>query len=228
MSGEDIVIHIILTILLVIAIGGIVLNIVDFLRPSNQNKRRRNKMTSGEIKVASSGQIADMLTEYNNWRRGKPPYDEPCSLNLSAYELGLCIDRAIEILRGESLNTKPAENVNNEKVVYNGVKVYEALKYLRDASREFHHLILNSKHNEICDKYKYAPAAIIRDAIATANAALNEPPRNCDKCLTPKDAMLAHLEEVYEGEKVEFGDYEWCEFVKWLFAEAKGETDEQK
>lgn len=54
-------------------------------------------------------------------------------------------------------------------------------------------------------------------------AALSDPPRNCDKCLTPKDAMLAHLEEVYEGEKVEFGDYEWCVFVIWLFAEAKGE-----
>lgn len=59
-----------------------------------------------------------------------------------------------------------------------------------------------------------------------AHAALSAPPRNCDRCLTPKDAMLAHLEEVYEGEKVEFGDYEWCEFVKWLFAEAKGETND--
>lgn len=56
-------------------------------------------------------------------------------------------------------------------------------------------------------------------------AVLTTPPRNCDKCLTPKDAMLAHLEEVYEGEKVEFGDYEWCEFVKWLFAEAKGDAE---
>lgn len=58
----------------------------------------------------------------------------------------------------------------------------------------------------------------------TIDAALSEPPRNCDKCLTPKDAMLAHLEEVYEGEKIEFGDYEWCVFVIWLFDKAKGET----
>jgi hypothetical protein len=65
------------------------------------------------------------------------------------------------------------------------------------------------------------------EQIKENNAALSAPPRNCDKCLTPKDAMLAHLEEVYEGEKVEFGDYEWCEFVKWLFAETKGETNEQ-
>lgn len=62
-------------------------------------------------------------------------------------------------------------------------------------------------------------------AITTkAREALAKPPRNFNKCLTPKDAMLAHLEEVYDGEKVEFGDYEWCEFVKWLFAEAKGEV----
>jgi hypothetical protein len=58
--------------------------------------------------------------------------------------------------------------------------------------------------------------------IEKCNAALSAPPRNCDKYLTPKDAMLAHLDEVYDGEKVEFGDYEWCEFIKWLFAEAKG------
>ena len=57
------------------------------------------------------------------------------------------------------------------------------------------------------------------------NAALSAPARNCDLYLTPKDAMLAHLEEVYEGEKVEFGDYEWCEFFKWLFAEAKEFTN---
>lgn len=57
-----------------------------------------------------------------------------------------------------------------------------------------------------------------------AEDALSAPPRNCDKYLTPKDAMLAHLDEVYEGEKVEFGDYEWCEFIKWLYAEAKEES----
>ena len=54
--------------------------------------------------------------------------------------------------------------------------------------------------------------------------ALSAPARNCDLFLTLKDAVLAHLEEVYEGEKVDFGEYEWLEFVKWLFAEAKGET----
>jgi hypothetical protein len=61
-------------------------------------------------------------------------------------------------------------------------------------------------------------------AVERAKRALSAPPRNCDRYLTPKDAMLAHLDEVYEGEKVEFGDYEWCEFIKWLFAEAEEEN----
>lgn len=39
MSGEDIVIHIILSVLLAIAILGMFLNIVDILRQSKQNKR---------------------------------------------------------------------------------------------------------------------------------------------------------------------------------------------
>lgn len=59
-------------------------------------------------------------------------------------------------------------------------KLREALKYLRDASREFCHLIHNSKYNEVMDKYKYAEVAKIRDAIANANAALALPRRNCD------------------------------------------------
>lgn len=64
--------------------------------------------------------------------------------------------------------------------VGNAAAMREALKYLRDASREFCHLILNSKHNEVFDKYKYAEVSKIRDAIANAEAALSAPPRNCD------------------------------------------------
>lgn len=59
-------------------------------------------------------------------------------------------------------------------------RMREALKYLRDASREFCHLILNSKHNEIFDKRKHEEVSKIRDAIANANAALVIPRRNCD------------------------------------------------
>jgi hypothetical protein len=62
----------------------------------------------------------------------------------------------------------------------NQLKIRSALKYLRDASREFCHLILNSKYNGIYDKYKYPEVAKISDAIANAGVVLAEPPRNCD------------------------------------------------
>lgn len=64
--------------------------------------------------------------------------------------------------------------------VGNAAKMLDALKYLRDASREFYHLIFNSKHNEICDKYKYKEVSKIHDAIVNANVILAAPPRNCD------------------------------------------------
>lgn len=130
-------------------------------------------MTSDEITNASSGQIADILTEYNNWRRGKPPYDEPCSLNLSAYELGLCLDRAIEILRGESLNTKSPENENSEKVVYNGGKTREALEF---AVRQLTMAIVD---DETGGNLLYL-AGCMRVVANKCRAALAEPPRNCD------------------------------------------------
>lgn len=70
----------------------------------------------------------------------------------------------------------PDEEVTN----CNQLKMREALKYLRDASREFCHLILNSKYNEVYDKYKHPEVAKISDAIANAGLVLAEPPRNCD------------------------------------------------
>lgn len=69
--------------------------------------------------------------------------------------------------------------------VNNAAEMREALVALRDAARNFCHQILNSKHNEIMDKYTCAkqgfPAVIdIRDAIVRANYALAAPARNCD------------------------------------------------
>lgn len=99
----------------------------------------------------------------------------------------------------------------------NQSKMREALRYLRDASREFHHLILNSKHNEICDKYKYAPSAKISDAIANANAALSEPPRNCDLYDSEEDAWNAYL-ELHPNAECPNDEYEM-----WLFDPAEME-----
>lgn len=64
--------------------------------------------------------------------------------------------------------------------VGNAAKMREALKYLRDASREFCHLLRNSKHLEVFDKYKHAEVSKIGDAIANAGIVLSEPARNCD------------------------------------------------
>lgn len=102
--------------------------------------------------------------------------------------------------------------------VGNAAKMREALEYLRDASREFCHLILNSKHNEIYDKYKYKEVAKIRDAIVTANATLSTPPRNCDRFINNEEARDAYCDYMSDS-NVMFLDYE-----EWLFAEAKGET----
>jgi hypothetical protein len=62
----------------------------------------------------------------------------------------------------------------------NQLKIRSALEYLRNASREFCNLILNSKYNEVYDKYKHPEVAKISDAIANAGLVLAEPPRNCD------------------------------------------------
>ena len=76
----------------------------------------------------------------------------------------------------------------------NAAKMRDALKYLRDASREFCHLILNSKHNEIYDKYKSKEVSKISDAIVNANFILAAPARNCDVYQT-KDSLLKAIHD---------------------------------
>ena len=102
--------------------------------------------------------------------------------------------------------------------VGNAAKTREALKFLRDASREFCHLILNSKYNEVMDKYKYPEVAKIRDAIAKAGVTLSAPARNCDR----------QYQNAYDVLKY-FADETGCQIfnpavvIDWLlFTEAKG------
>lgn len=108
---------------------------------------------------------------------------ERCDLD-NHYDMNDCAEDVREI--AGRLEQVVAENATTTSTckeslqVGNIAKMREALKYLRDASREFHHLILNSKHNEICDKYKYPAVAKISDAIANAGVVLAESPRNCD------------------------------------------------
>lgn len=89
-------------------------------------------------------------------------------------------DRIEAAYKREMAVSKTEPTTKENLAVGNGAKTRDALKYLRDASREFCHLILNSKYNEVFDKYKHAEVSKIRDAIANAGLVLATPPRNCD------------------------------------------------
>ena len=82
----------------------------------------------------------------------------------------------------------------------NAAAMREALVELRDAARNFCHQILNSKYNDIMDKYKCRergfPALLdLRYAIPRANVALAAPPRNCDVGTAEEQ-----IERLYGGE----------------------------
>lgn len=111
-----------------------------------------------------------------------------------------------------------ADRIEQAVTNCNQLKMREALKYLRDASREFHHLILNSKHNEICDKYKYPEVMKIRDAIANAGVVLAEPVRNCDRQYENGYDVLRRF-TAETGRQI----FDTVDVINWLLAEAKGE-----
>lgn len=65
----------------------------------------------------------------------------------------------------------------------NAAAMREALRALRDASRDFYNQILNSKYSEILDKYTcvkqgFSAVLDLRSAFPMANAALTAPARN--------------------------------------------------
>ena len=114
----------------------------------------------------------------------------------------------------------------------NAAALREALRRLRDATRNFYNQILNSGYSKILDKYTCIeqgfPAVLdVRDAIPLANTALAAPPRNCDRpeC---KDYNSA-WDEWDKDCKKHRGKDGYCEgcphhkatgrcFVYWLFA----------
>ena len=74
---------------------------------------------------------------------------------------------------------------NKQKPQGNAAALLEALRALRDASRDFYNQILNSKYSGILDKYTCVkqgfPAVLdLRSAFPMANYALAAPQRNCD------------------------------------------------
>lgn len=112
--------------------------------------------------------IEDIVREM---RSGKLSATVECENCGSEYEQRFSFDTLAD--RIEAAHKRAVTNCNQ-------LKTREALKYLRDASQEFCHLILNSKYIRIFDKYKYPEVARIRDAIANAGVTLSAPARNCD------------------------------------------------
>ena len=60
-------------------------------------------MTPEQIKTMSPAEVAKHLAEHNKWHRGKGKYSK-CSLSPhDPYDLGLIIDRAIELLKEKTM-----------------------------------------------------------------------------------------------------------------------------
>lgn len=66
-------------------------------------KRKENmkmkKLSEAQIRKASATRVAKELEEYNKWRRGQGKYERAgVPIRISCRELGIYIDRAIELL----------------------------------------------------------------------------------------------------------------------------------
>jgi len=124
-----------------------------------------------------------------------------------------------------------AETTGDSQAIRNSAAMREALVCLRDVARNFYHQILNSKYNDIMDKYTCCkqgfPAVLdLRYAISKANFALSAPARNCDRFADAETARQAWLDDAENWD--EFGSPE-LELHEWLLApaaERKGEGDE--
>lgn len=63
-----------------------------------------------DIHNCTNERLAEMLDEYNDWRRGKLPYDQPgCPAPIKASGLGVLLDEISARLR-----TKNKEQFNSE------------------------------------------------------------------------------------------------------------------
>jgi hypothetical protein len=198
--------------------------------------------------------IAEAREKYTVHNCGQCKFRKSCNLGINCFDSDECRERRQSIMLGFGIEdgyfTKlldrlgaahkreiEASRANSEKssAVGNAAKMRSALKYLRDASREFCHLILNSKYNQIYDKYKCKEFVKIGDAIVYANIALAASPRNCERFADELDAQIEFLNDVWlisvtKDTMLERDKFEnWTEEMKsryasWLFAEAKGEN----
>ena len=191
-------------------------DVVKRLRDRAERRRKSGKLLQIDDKMFDL--IADDIekaieVERKEWRK---------MLKEAKDAIGILEERcdAVEQCQTEEATCKESLQVGNE------AKTREALGRLRDASREFCHLILNSKYKAIFDKYKYAEVGEIRAAISNANLALSDPPRNCDRFDNEEDAFNEWSTTIGKNYKFGQGGYgmAWA-FTKWLFAEAKGEAE---
>ena len=183
-------------------------DVVKRLRDRAERRRKSGKLLQIDDKMFDL--IADDIekaieVERKEWRK---------MLKEAKDAIGILEERcdAVEQCQTEEATCKESLQVGNE------AKTREALGRLRDASREFCHLILNSKYNAIFDKYKYAEVGEIRAAISNANFALSTPQRNCDRQFRNAHDVLSRFTDE-TGRQI----FNTTDVINWLIAEAKGE-----
>ncbi len=185
-------------------------DVVKRLRDRAERRRKSGKLLQIDDKMFDL--LADEIEEAmevkrKEWRK---------MLKEAKDAIGILEERcdAVEQCQTEEATCKESLQVGN------AAKTREALGRLRDASREFCHLILNSKYNAIFDKYKYAEVVEIRAAISNANFALSAPPRNCDRQFRNAHDVLSRFTDE-TGRQI----FNTTDVVNWLIAEAKGEAE---
>ena len=177
---------------------------------------RENRTCKGSLQVGNAVKCKELLGEvYGLLDKSKSYIIDVESIDRRR-EFSHYLTRAKNLI-DNIISQELSANVS----VGNAAKTREALKYLRDASREFCHLIYNSKYNRVMDKYKYAEVAKIRDAIANAGLVLSTPARNVDVYQT-KDSLLKaiHDDRGYLQDPIK----ERKSVVDFVLAEAKGEA----
>ena len=192
-------------------------DVVKRLRDRAERRRKSGKLLQIDDKMFDL--IADDIekaieVERKEWRK---------MLKEAKDAIGILEERcdAVEQCQTEEATCKESLQVGN------AAKMREALKYLRDASREFCHLICNSKYIGLMDKYKYAEVSKIRDAIANAGVTLSAPARNCDVYRTKKERDAAYKKYreyvIMSNDNPFIAQDEMMSKEEWFFAEAKGE-----
>lgn len=191
-----------------------------------------------KIMTETASKVAAFLAKYNKWRRAEPPYDKPGAPSaITSIELGLYIDRAVELLKGwYQSDTEYGVLIQHEgKGPWDLFSLQETMEIAEkeaEANQQFckieyprHPRLRKNKFRAACRKVgpwkiNNRKANFGEDwryhNLLSGNKE-DKPKRNCDICETAEDAiaLAGHLGAIDCG----FGAYEMAEF---LLAEAKG------